>query len=134
MGTRDFRNAGTTKTLGQNASTPQDQGKDWFTRQYFFFRNGEVAALPVFTSQAGYAVSFGRRGDTRGSLGVCRCLSVVCVSMRKERKDEGITRMNVSVMMRRERSEIAMGVIKNRNNPRPCAAEENGKHEFHVPV
>ena len=39
-------------------------------------------------------------------------MSVVCVSMRKERKDEGITRMNVSVMMRRERSETAIGAIK----------------------
>ena len=79
-------------------------------------------------------VSFGRMGDTRESLGVCRCLSVVCVSMRKESKEEGIARMNVSMTMRRERREIAMGVIKNRNHPRPRAAGQDGKHELHLPV
>ena len=60
-------------------------------------------------------------------------MSVVCVIMRKKRKDEGITRMNVSVMTRREGSEIAMGVIKIVIT-RPRAAGQDGKHEFHVPV
>ena len=74
MGARDFRNAGTTKTLGQNASTPQDQGKDWFTRQYFIFRNGEVTPLPVSSSLSVGYMRKHEKGKERGGDSTDECV------------------------------------------------------------
>ena len=89
VGTRDFPKRGDHDNVGTKREHTTRSGKRLVYKAIFLFHNGEVTPLPVFTSREGYGVSFTRRGGTGGSLGARRCLSVMCVSMRKESKDEG---------------------------------------------